>query len=134
MIHSLSTQIVFQLIRDINADQRKINEKTGNQYISKAIQLMHEYYNTNISINDTCNHIYLSPCHFKRVFKEYTGQTPHRYLMEIRYEKAKELLRREEKSIEDIARMCGFVNSGHFSVVFKRYSKMSPSEYRKMYG
>ncbi|NLM53170.1 MAG: helix-turn-helix domain-containing protein [Firmicutes bacterium] len=39
-----------------------------------------------------CDAIYLSPHHFKRIFKEHTGRTPHRYLMEIRLEKAKELL------------------------------------------
>ena len=134
MIHSICTQIVFQLIRDMNSEQHTKNSgKVGkeNPYISKAILLMREYHKTNISINDICNLLYLSPCHFKRVFKEYTGQTPHNYLMEIRLEKAKELLRTKENSIEETARQCGFVNPGHFAVAFKRSVKMSPSEYRK---
>lgn len=135
MLHSISTQIVFQLIRDLSTDRAKNNGKIGkdNQYISKAILLMQEYYKTSISINDICNLLYLSPGHFMRVFKEYTGQTPHQYLMEIRLEKAKELLRIKENSIEDTARLCGFINSGHFAVAFKRSTKMSPSEYRKRY-
>ena len=135
MIRSISTQIVFQLIRDLNADHAKNNGRIGkdNQYISKAILLMQEYYKTSISINDICNLIYLSPCHFKRVFKEYTGKTPHRYLLEVRLEKAKELLIKKENSIEDTARLCGFINSGHFAVAFKRNTKMTPSEYRKRY-
>ena len=135
MIQSISTQIVFQLIRDLSDNHVRNNGKIGkdNPYISKAILLMQEYYKTTININDICNLIYLSPCHFKRVFKEYTGQTPHQYLMEIRLEKAKELLRTKDNSIEDTARLCGFVNSGHFAVAFKRSTKMSPSEYRKRY-
>lgn len=135
MLHSLSTQIVFQLIRDLSADHTRTNGKIGrdNQYIREAIQLMQEYYATSISISDICNLIYLSPCHFKRVFKEHTGQTPHQHLMNIRLEKAKELLRRTEDSIEDTARLCGFVNAGHFAVAFKRGTKLSPSEYRKMH-
>ncbi len=133
MLHSISTQIVFQAIRDLSADHAKNNRKIceDNQYIREAIQLMQEYYAASISINDICNLIYLSPCHFKRVFKECTGQTPHRYLMDIRLEKAKELLGRKENSIEDTARLCGFVNAGHFAVAFRRSAKMSPSEYRK---
>lgn len=136
MLLSLSTQIVFQLIRDLNADYIKTNEKTGkdNPYIREAIRLMQQNYATRISISDISNLIYLSPCHFKRVFKEYTGKTPHRYLMDIRMEKAKELLERSEYSIEDTARLCGFVNAGHFAVAFKRSTKLSPSEYRKMYA
>lgn len=136
MLISLSTLIVFQLIRDMSMDHIKTNEKTGldNPYIREAIRLMQQYYATNISISDISNLIYLSPCHFKRVFKEYTGQTPHRYLMDIRLEKAKELLERSEYSIEDIAGQCGFVNPGHFAVAFKRGTKLSPSEYRKMHA
>ncbi|NLK38070.1 MAG: helix-turn-helix transcriptional regulator [Epulopiscium sp.] len=92
---------------------------------------MQEYYSANISINDICNLIYLSPCHFKRVFKDCTGQTPYQYLMKIRLEKAKEILKEKESSMEEVARLCGFVNTGHFATVFKRNIGMSPSEYRK---
>lgn len=136
MIRSLSTQIVFQLIRDMNAEEKTSREKVGsdNQYINKAILFMQEHYQTNISIKDICDLIYLSPYHFKRIFKEHTGRTPHRYLMDIRLEKAKELLVNKGYTIEDIARLCGFVNAGHFAVAFKRGTKLSPSEYRKIYG
>lgn len=133
MLRSLSTQIVFQLLRDLHAEQEKGSEKSGwdNGYISKAILFMEEHYQTSIRINDICNLIYLSPCHFKRVFKEQTGRTPHQHLMNIRLEKAQELLKRKENSIEDVAKLCGFVNAGHFAVAFKRGTKLSPSEYRK---
>ncbi len=135
MLLSLSTQIVFQLIRDMSADYRKVSEKTGkdNPYINEAIRLMQQYYVTNISISDISNLIYLSPCHFKHVFKECTGQTPHRFLMDIRLKKAKELLEGSGDTIEDIAGQCGFVNPGHFAVAFKRSTKLSPSEYRRIY-
>jgi len=136
MILSLSTQIVFQLIRDLNADHKKAKDRTveDSPYIRKAINLMQQYYATNISIKDISDLIYLSPYHFKRIFKEYTGQTPHSYLTNIRLEKAKGLLEKNEHSIEETARLCGFVNSSHFAVVFKRYTKMSPTEYRKIYA
>ncbi|MGI6684949.1 MAG: AraC family transcriptional regulator [Bacillota bacterium] len=134
MLESISTQIVFQLIRDMNIDssakRNKLNKE--NKYIIKAIEFMQNYYSSNITINDICSMIYLSPCHFKRLFKEYTGRTPYQYLMFIRIERAKEILSEERYSIEEVARMCGFVNSGHFSTAFKRIVGMSPSEYRKI--
>lgn len=134
MLRSLSTQIVFQLIRYLHTDRSTRRDKNGgsNPYISKAILYMQEHYQANITINDICDLIYLSPYHFKRIFKEHTGQTPHRYLMNIRLEKAKELLVASGSTIEDIARLCGFVNAGHFAVAFKRDTKLSPSEYRKL--
>jgi len=130
MIDSLSNILVIQLIRDIITDKNMGSKNNG--YINKAIEIMHNSYSHNISINDICNSIYLSPCHFKRIFKEYTGKTPYQYLLNIRLEKAKELLRLRECSVEEIARLCGFVNSGHFSTVFKRVVKLSPSAYRKV--
>jgi len=54
--------------------------------------------------------------------------------MDIRLEKAKELLLSNKNSIEEIARMCGFVNAGHFTVAFKRDTKLTPSEYRKIHS
>jgi AraC family transcriptional regulator len=130
MVESICTQIVFQLIRDLN--NKSTVPARDNKYISAAIEYMENYYNANISINDICSLIYLSHCHFKRVFKECTGQTPYQYLTSIRIEKSKELLLKNEHSIEEVARLCGFVNSGHFSTVFKRHLNMSPSEYKKI--
>lgn len=131
MIKSICSQIVFQLIRDLNC---KTVNKMGreNKYINVAMEFMEKHYSANISINDICSLIYLSPCHFKRVFKEFTGQTPYQYLIGIRIEKSKEILRKNEHSIEEAARLCGFVNSGHFSTVFKRHVNMSPTEFKKL--
>jgi len=136
MIRSLSTLIVYQLIRDLQTEQIKSTAKISqdNNYIRKAISVMEEHYQTNISINEICDLIYLSPYHFKRIFKEHTGRTPHRYLLDIRLNKAKELLSKNEKTIEEISRMCGFVNAGHFAVAFKRGTTLSPSEYRRMHA
>jgi len=135
MLESICIQIVFQLLRDINSEPaaNKSRLSKDNKYINKAIQYMQEYYNSDISINDICKLIYLSPCHFKRVFKDYTGQTPYQHLMKIRLEKAKEILSEKEYSMEEVAKLCGFVNSKHFSTVFKRNTGMSPSEYRKLH-
>ena len=132
MIESICTQIVFQLIRDMNCKPKGNKKGKDNQYINVAIEFMENYYGSDISIHDICSLIYLSPCHFKRVFKDYTGQTPYRYLIGIRIEKSKEMLRKDERSIEEIARLCGFVNAGHFSTVFKRHVNMSPTEFRKL--
>jgi AraC-like DNA-binding protein len=87
-----------------------------------------------IQPGDICDLLYLSPHHFKRIFKEHTGCTPHRYLLDIRLEKAKELLVRDGSPIEAVARQCGFVNAGHFAVAFKRATKLPPSEYRRIYA
>ncbi|HHT17247.1 MAG TPA: AraC family transcriptional regulator [Papillibacter sp.] len=134
MVRSLATQIVFQLIRDLESSVVQNTENLDNPYISQAISFMREHYQSSITISDICNLIYLSPGHFKRVFKQQTGRTPHQYLMDIRLERSQELLRQTEHSIEDVAKECGFINAGHFAVAFKRRTQLSPSEYRKKFA
>lgn len=135
MLKSLETQLVIQLIRDSFAEyllSGRINF-TNNDYIDQSIRYMHKYYSSNITINEICNTIFISSCHFQRIFKKHMNQTPYNYLMEIRVDKAKEKLEIDTTSIEEIARLCGFVSTAHFSTVFKRIEGVSPSIYRKQY-
>lgn len=133
MMESIETQLVIQLLRD-SLPKRLFNQKrrfTDNNYISKSVEYMNNYYNSNISIPEICKSIYISPCHFQRIFKKYMNQTPYNYLMNLRISKAKEKLIEDTNSIEEIARICGFVSTAHFSSVFKRIEGVSPTLYRK---
>lgn len=133
MIESIEIQLVIQLIRDSLAKFLIIgrNKFTDNDYIDRSIKYMQEYYSSNIRISEICNNIFISSCHFQRIFKSHMNQTPYSYLMGIRIDKAKEKLKSNQAHIEEIARLCGFVNTAHFSSVFKRVEGISPSEYRK---
>lgn len=133
MINSIETQIVIQLLRDSMpgylVDKKRIH--SDNDYISKAIKYMEEYYSSNITINEICSIIFISSCHFQRIFKKHMNQTPYSYLMNIRISKAKEKLEGDTVHIEEVARNCGFVSTAHFSSVFKRIEGVSPTEYRR---
>lgn len=132
MIESIETQIVIQLLRDMDLDPtaNKINRTQEESYVEQAIRYIESYYNSNITINEICNIIYVSPCHFQRIFKNATNKTPYQYLTEFRVKKSKEKLKDRSMSIAEIARLCGFLNGGHFSTVFKKNEGQTPSEYR----
>jgi len=72
----------------------------------------------------------LSPSHFARRFKAATGLPPHRYLMSLRVERAKSLLRRN-KSIADVALACGFAHQEHLTRVFRRQTGITPACFRR---
>lgn len=133
MIDSITTQMVVQLLRDINGDIPAGRETAfkDQQSIKNAIDYMQSYYSCSITITDICQTVHLSPNYFIRCFKEQTGQTPYQYLTEIRIRKAQQMLKKINYSIGEIATLCGFVNSGHFSTLFKRYVGISPTDYRK---
>ncbi|SDZ10999.1 Helix-turn-helix domain-containing protein [Proteiniborus ethanoligenes] len=133
MLESIETQIATQILRDSCTESiiHKKAYKSDNDYIEQAIKFMQDYYSSNITISEICKAIYISPSHFQRIFKNHIGQTPYLYLIELRLNKSKEMLGNSHISIEEIARLCGFVSSGHFSTVFKREEGVSPSQYRK---
>lgn len=68
---------------------------------------------------------------FGRFFREAAGDTPHRYLMRLRVERACEWLRAEGATVDEIAVATGFCDRFHFSRVFKRQMGVGPAEYRR---
>lgn len=69
--------------------------------------------------------------YFLKMFHTATGMTPHRYILNFRVEQAKELLKNSEIALIDIAASCGFSNHAHLSRVFRRFTGVTPSNYRR---
>ncbi|WP_245536455.1 helix-turn-helix domain-containing protein [Terriglobus saanensis] len=72
-----------------------------------------------------------SRTHFLRMFRESMGCTPHQYLLRLRLERARELLRQKRMSLIDIAALCGFSSHAHLSRMFRQVVGVPPSEYRR---
>lgn len=134
MVNSLATQLAFQILRDTQSNPQNYRKIGCNEqkYVNKAIDYMEDNFNSNITLGEISREIYVSQAHFERIFKNYIGKTPHQYLVELRIKKAMELMTREDCSIEEIARRCGFVSLSHFSTVFKRIAGKNASVYKKL--
>ena len=76
----------------------------------------------------------LSVGRFNHLFKEYIGQSPYMYLLNLRIDNAAALLEETDNKIKDIAEQCGFEDPLYFTQVFKRLRGNTPSEYRKTKG
>jgi len=72
-----------------------------------------------------------SRSHFLRMFEAATGLTPHRYLLQLRLERAQKLMRKGSTSLIDIAALCGFSSHAHMSRVFRQLLGVTPSQYRR---
>jgi AraC family transcriptional regulator len=84
-----------------------------------------------ISLAELAHACKLSPGHFARAFRQTTGQPPHRWLMEQRTEKAKQLLVDSTLSLAQIALTCGFADQSHFTRVFAQLVQSSPGQWRR---
>lgn len=88
-----------------------------------------------VSINNLAARLAISPCQLNRRVKASTGQTISEYILDIRLDKAKQLLMQfPEITINEIARQCGFADTAHFSHVFRRREGVSPSKYISKYS
>ena len=88
------------------------------------------YAEPTLSLNDVAAKVNLSPSHFSVVFGQETGQNFKDYLISVRIQKAKELLRSTALKSTDIASLVGYSDPHYFSFVFKKNTGLSPSEFR----
>ena len=84
----------------------------------------------NFSLDDVASALFISPNYLRQLFKQETGQTFTEYLTSQRMKSAKMLLGNPETKVYDVAEQVGYADSRYFSVCFKKYYHMTPSEYQ----
>jgi len=98
--------------------------------ITGAIQYIHDHIAENISLDEAARACGLSLSRFKTCFKEVTGSTPREYINQVKVRRAQRLLA-EGMNVTDAAMAMGFNTPNYFSVVFRKFTGMSPTEYLK---
>ena len=97
MLKSYLMQMLILLLRE-QSEPVKINtgcsfESTSKKYVvDQIVNYFEDHYSEKISLDQIAENMYLSPFYISRIFKSETGDTPIRHLINIRLEKAKELL------------------------------------------
>ena len=85
----------------------------------------------NITLSDIARHVGMNRASFCVFFKKATGKTFINYLNEFRIELACQLLKNSQDNIADICYETGFNDISYFNRIFKRFKKVSPTEYRR---
>lgn len=99
--------------------------------VQQLIDYMNQSYMEDISLEEMSKTMYLSPVYISKIFKEETGTSPINYLIQIRLQKAKDILEQEVIPIQEVASRVGYTDAYYFSKLFKKYYGMSPSHYIK---
>ena len=109
-----------------------ISVKCNNDFLPQVIDYINENYSHKITLQSLSEYVGYSPNYFHSIFSTIMGITPQNYITTIRISKAKYKLSTSSKSIVDIACECGFSSQSHISAAFKKYTTMTPNEYRKL--
>ena len=103
----------------------------GAARLRRIKELVHEKMEDDLSLDEMAQSVGLSTAHFARMFRKSTGETPHQFVLRLRVERAKAMLRASDARVFDVALACGFKTQQHFAQVFRDACRVSPTEYRQ---
>lgn len=128
--HTLS-EVVDYVLNIVRAMCEEQEAKKYHYIVSEILSYVEQNYQNNISIGELAEHKYfMNSSYLSRLFKNETGQTFSRYLMEFRMKKAKELLESDLLKISDVAMLSGYNDVSRFIQYFRKIYGVTPEEYR----
>ena len=132
---SISEVFVCDRIRDSNDRQRvplRVLLGTSQPKLVEAVSLMEANIEEPMSLDELATHVELSRRQLERLFQKYLHRVPTRYYLELRLERARQLLLQTSKSIVNVAFACGFVSAPHFSKCYRDYFSVPPRDERRL--
>lgn len=98
--------------------------------IAKAIAYIKTNFKEQPNLDEVAEEVNLSPFHFQRLFSEWAGTTPKKFLQYISVEHAKKLLKEQHATLFDTAFDTGLSGTGRLHDLFINIEGMTPAEYR----
>lgn len=138
-----SSELASQCSKALLVDSSRVSQASyaifnvykghGDDGILKAQQWMETHLTENMSMENLAGQVGISPRHFIRRFKKATGESPLNFLQQMRIETAKKILETRPDTVDAITQSIGYENSSTFRKLFKKYTGLSPREYRNKF-
>jgi signal transduction histidine kinase/DNA-binding response OmpR family regulator/ligand-binding sensor domain-containing protein len=140
------TSLLQQRIRTIIQNRKAIREKAlkliktdnvvpvlsntlNDQFLKRMLEVVQENMsNTAFNRDDFASAMHVSGSLLYKKIKALTNQSPVEFIKLVRMNRALELLQARKHSITEVSELCGFINAGYFSTVFKKHFGKSPSD------
>ena len=110
-----------------------MKEEHEDERIRKTKAYIADNYMRDISLQELSNRVCMTPDAFSRYFKQKTGRTPNRYLIDYRLGIAARMLLSTQLSVSEIGFSCGFNTLSHFNRLFRESKGCTPSEFRERF-
>jgi transcriptional regulator GlxA family with amidase domain len=131
----VADQFIYERIRRSDDKQRiPLKHLVGNRSgkLLVAVELMEANIKEPISQEELAEYVGLSRRQLQRLFQRHLLCPPSRYYLQLRLQRARELLQQTNLSLVEISSLCGFVSTSHFSKSYKEYFGHSPSVERQI--
>jgi len=98
--------------------------------IAEALQYIKDHMQEQPSLEEVAGKIHLSPYHFQRIFSDWAGVSPKKFLQYLSIEHAKEILKKSDTTVYDAAWETGLSGTGRLHDLFVHIEGMTPGEYK----
>lgn len=130
--HLKCLELFIYITREMSKNSYKY--MSDNSLIAKKIkEIIEKNYQYDIKIGDIAKELYITESNLCRIFKKEFGMLPKEYLLKLRIEKAKEYLLQDALKVGEVALICGFSSIQRFNEVFKKYTNLSPKEFKMQF-
>ena len=117
-------------IESLFAEKRR--NELNNSTVTQVLRIIEEEFGRmDISVRYLAEKVYLTPTYLSGLFKRTTGKTIGETITDTRIEQSKTLLRDKKLKLYHIANMVGFEDPNYFAKIFKKKTRLTPSEYRE---
>jgi two-component system response regulator YesN len=99
-----------------------------------VLRVIHLRYGEAISLQEMAARLHMSESNFSKLFKKHAGSSFSEYITGVRVKKAKELLRRPDIKVYEVALRCGYQDQRYFSQIFRKWTGLTPSQYKQRLG
>lgn len=128
-----SSTALYELLIRIKtfADPRRTALFRLQNKLDEVTDWLYSHFTEEIDVKEIAALIGVTPEHFCRIFKEYTGKRPFEYLTQLRIDMARNLLLHSDETIAEIAAKTGYSDASYFIKKFREFEGISPGKYRK---
>ncbi|MCI7263010.1 MAG: AraC family transcriptional regulator [Clostridium sp.] len=124
--------LFLDLLIQSSANHRELAEgRLKDFYIREAITFIEQNYPHPITVEDIATFCNLNRSYLGKIFRDSMNQTLQQFLIYYRMNRATELLKFTEMSVNEVGRLVGYPNQLHFSRAFKNVFGISPNNWRK---
>ncbi len=137
LANAVADQMIYSSIRTDQDTQRlSVPTRIGVRHpkLSQVIQMMEQNIEEPISPATLAKNVGMSTRQLERLFRRYLSRSPKRYYMELRLQKARNLLMQTDMSVINVALACGFASPSHFSKCYRSHYSTTPYRERGSHG
>ena len=122
--------IVLEMLAEVSRSGSAILDCRPQPWLKRAVDLLHQQFSDHLTITEIAAAVGIHPVHLAREFRKFHRCTIGDYIRKLRIDQSCKALVHSDFSLTEIALSAGFSDHSHFSRIFKRLMRVTPTQYR----